>query len=122
DEINLFLKNLQARSRRKPAPARQLKPVEPHDLHRRQPGADSDPFLAPLQVLEEEVIPFTLWWGEPGAEDADAIRVAVHPEVNADYAAVSFYMDIGRRSGTPLAATGEKSTGGRRGRLLAAVD
>src|SRR5262249_1765145 len=74
-------------------------------------------------VLEEEIVPFTLWWGDRSvkAPDPDAIRIRVHPEANGDYAAVSFYMDIGQRWGEPHAAAADPAMGLRRRLLMEAV-
>ena len=126
EEINRFLRELQIRCSRRAGPPRQLKTVVPHDLRRRSPSGDTeaDKLLEPVQVLEEEIVPFTLWWGDRSgtATDPDAIRVCVHPEVNGDYAAVSFYMDIGQRWGEPHAAASDPAMGMRRRLLMEAVD
>ncbi|MFZ1105326.1 MAG: hypothetical protein WAN86_21155, partial [Hyphomicrobiaceae bacterium] len=126
EEVNRFLRELQIRCSRRAGPPRQLKTVVPHDLRRRSPSGDTeaDKLLEPVQVLEEEIVPFTLWWGDRSgtATDPDAIRVCVHPEVNGDYAAVSFYMDIGQRWGEPHAAASDPAMGMRRRLLMEAVD
>jgi hypothetical protein len=46
----------------------------------------------------------------------------VHPEVNADYACISFYMDIAQPWNLPHAATPDPALGGRRHLMMAAVD
>jgi hypothetical protein len=126
EEVNRFLRELQIRCSRRAGPPRQLKAVVPHDVPRRGPSGDTeaDKLLEPVPVLEEEIVPFTLWWGDRSSTspDSDAIRVCVHPEVNGDYAAVSFYMDIGQRWGEPHAATSDPSMGVRRRLLMDAVD
>ena len=119
EEINRFLRDLQNRCSRGAAAARQLKPVLPHDLRRRPPSGDveADKLLEPTPVLEEEIVPFTVWWGDRSGKppDPDAIRVCVHPEVNRDYAALGFYMDIGQRWGEPHAAASDPAMGLRAG-------
>jgi hypothetical protein len=126
EEVNRFLRELQIRCSRRAGPPRQLKAVVPHDLRRRGPSGhtEADKLLEPVPVLEEEIVPFTLWWGDRSgtAPDPDAIRVCVHPEVNGDYAAVGFYMDIGRRWGEPHAAASDPAMGPRRRLLMEAVD
>jgi hypothetical protein len=126
EEINRFLRELQIRCSRRAGPPRQLKTVVPHDLPRRGPSGDAeaDKLLEPVPVLEEEIVPFTLWWGDRSgtAPDPDAIRVCVHPEVNGDYAGVSFYMDIGQRWGVPHAAASDPAMSVRRRLLMEAVD
>jgi hypothetical protein len=57
-------------------------------------------FFRPVSVLEHATAPFTLWWPDGEAKPqsparADALRICVHPEVNADYACISFYMVCG---------------------------
>jgi hypothetical protein len=126
EQINRFLKDLQGHCSRKAGPPRQLKPEVPHDLqqHPSSGGTDVDKLFEPIPILQEEVVPFTLWWGDRSGTvpDADAIRICVHPEVNADYAAIGFYMDIGQRWGEPHAAAGDPSMSLRRRLLMDAVD
>ena len=126
EDINRFLGDLQSRCSRKAGAPRQLKPVVPHELQRRPPSGDAeaDKLSAPIAVLEEEIVPFTLWWGDRSgqASDPDAIGICVHPEVNGDYAAVSFYMDIGQRWGEPHTAASDPAMGLQRWLLMDAVD
>jgi hypothetical protein len=126
DDINRFLRDLQIRCARRAGPPRQLKPVVPHDLRRHTPSGDTEAekLLEPIPTLEEEIVPFTLWWGDRTAKapDPDAIRICVHPEVNGDYAAVSFYMDLGQRWGEPHAPASDPAMGLRRRLLLDAVE
>jgi hypothetical protein len=126
DEINRLLMDLQGRCARKAGPRRQFKPVVPHGLERPAASGDTggDKAFEPIPVLEEEIVPFTLWWGDRSSNtpDADAIRICVHPEVNADYASFSFYMDIGQRWGEPHAPSGNPAMGLRRRLMMEAVD
>ena len=74
--------------------------VAPHDLDW-APSAGEDDFFRPVDILDPGIAPFTLWWrdrSETGdaAARRHAIRICVHPEINADYACLSFYMDIGQ--------------------------
>jgi hypothetical protein len=126
EEINRFLADLQSGCSRGTRVPRQLKPVVPHDLPRRPPGGDAEAgkLSEPFPVLEEEAVPFTLWWGDRSSNvpDPDAIRICVHPEVNAEYAAFSFYMDIGQRWGEPHASASHPAMSLRRRLLMDAVD
>jgi hypothetical protein len=126
EETNRFLRDLQNRCSRRVGGPRQLKPVLPHDLPRRPPSGDPDAekAFAPIPVLEEEIVPFTLWWGDRSvkAPDPDAVRICVHPEMNGDYAAVTFYMDLGQRWGEPHVAVSDPAMGLRRRPLIEAVD
>lgn len=108
--------------------AKELKLVSPHDLEWEPPVDDRDnDFFRPVEILEQGAAPFTLWWpdtSETGAAAAraNAIRVCVHPEINADYACISFYMDIGQRWNTMHDATPDRARGGRRHHLLTALN
>jgi len=131
EQINTFLAALQSRSGVRPGQRRgapkAFKPVFPHDLQWHPTPADPKEFFRPVEILEQEIIPFTLWWADPGEMDAqragvNAIRVCAHPEVNADYACISFYMDIGQQWNAPHSAAADPSRGARRCRLLTAVE
>jgi hypothetical protein len=123
-QINAFLEQLQNRCALKAERARQLRLVQPHDLKWQPSRSDPEHFFKPIHVLEQEIVPFTLWWGEEGAEAgaAGANRVCVHPEVNADYACISFYMDIGKPWNRPHLTAPDASLGARRNLLMSAVD
>ena len=131
EQINAFLAALQSRSRTRPgqrrAAAKAFKSVFPHDLEWQPTRTDPHEFFKPVEVLELEIIPFTLWWADPSEKDpqaaaANAIRICVHPEVNADYACISFYMDIGQQWNAPHSAAADPLRGARRHRLLTAVE
>ena len=131
EQINAFLAALQSRSRSRPgrrqAAAKAFKSALPHDLEWQPTPSDPDEFFKPVEVLEQEIIPFTLWWTDPGEKDAqvaadNAMRICVHPEVNADYACISFYMDIGQQWNAPHSAAADPARGARRHRLLTAVE
>ncbi len=109
-QINSFLARVaepvpseQGRRRRK-----QLRLVPPHDLHWQPSPAD------PAGLLQADRHPragdraLHAVVGRTGRHrrrgSRDAIRVCVHPEVNADYACISFYMDIGQAWNRPHAA------------------
>ena len=98
--------------------------MAPHDLHWRPTHSDPADFFKPIDIIEQESVPFTLWWGGPDdtVPGVSAIRVCVHPEVNADYACISFYMDIGQPWNLPHAATPDPALGQRRHLLMTAVD
>jgi hypothetical protein len=107
--------------------AKELKLVRPHDLEWRPRPDDPDNFFEPVDILEQGAAPFTLWWPDasetdPAAARANAIRICVHPEVNADYACFSFYMDIGQRWNEAHDATAKDALGARRRSLLSAVE
>jgi hypothetical protein len=124
-QINRFLQELQSRCRLKAGRAKkQLNPVAPHDLHWRPTHSDPADFFKPIDIIEQESVPFTLWWGGPDdtVPGVSAIRVCVHPEVNADYACISFYMDIGQPWNLPHTATPDPALGQRRHLLMTAVD
>ena len=106
--------------------AKTLALVKPHDLDW-QPQAGEDDFFRPVHILEPGTAPFTLWWpdkSEPSEARAraNAIRICVHPEVNADYACLSFYMDLGQAWNAAHDAEPGTSRGSRRSKLLAAVN
>jgi hypothetical protein len=108
--------------------AKGIKLVTPHDLKREPTPDDRDnnDFFKPVEVLEQGAAPFTLWWPDTSeigaaAARANAIRICVHPEINADYACISFYMDIGQRWNALHDATPDRTHGVRRHRLLTAV-
>ena len=97
-QINSFLERLQSRCLlNRGGAAKQLRLVQPHDLKWQPSPADPTGFFRPIDILVQEIVPFTLWWGGQGDAGAgaieNAIRVCVHPELNADYACISFYMD-----------------------------
>jgi Protein of unknown function (DUF3422) len=55
-----------------------------------------------LDILKSESVGFTLWWGDSGPVNGampgeDAIRVRVHIEAHADFATLSFYVDVNAR-------------------------
>ena len=124
DGINRFLETLQKKSSARPnqprSPVKSFKPITPHELERRA-GEARGGYVTPLQVLERDTLSFTLWW--PDTADADpvrsAMRVRVHAELNADYACISFYMDIGQSWNEPHSAS--RMFGVRRSSLLAAA-
>jgi hypothetical protein len=130
-QINSFLSTMQAKSSPRPeqptAQERQFKPGPPHDLKLDPSLARADRFFDPVWILEQETVPFILWWADPNETDADkacrnAIRVCVHPEVNSDYACISFYMDIGQRWDAAHSAVPPSTKPvTRREKLLAAV-
>ena len=130
EQIRAFLEQLQARGchprgRKAARSASRLKLVAPHDLPWNGASGESDEFLKPVQVLEQPTVPFVLWWRDSSeaasAGTANAIRVCVHPEIGADYAYISFYMDIGQRWNDEHSAVADPTRGARRHSLLEAV-
>jgi hypothetical protein len=124
EQLNRFLQDLQARSYRKAGSPKQLRLVEPHDLPWTRSPADPGDFFRPIEVPQQEIVPFTLWWEEPDSTspEVSAIRVCVHPEVNADFACISFYMDVSQRWNAAAVAGVDPAQGGRRALLMSAVD
>jgi hypothetical protein len=127
-QFNEFLQALQSRSRgmgsgRGPTP-RTFKQLTPHDLPWQPVRSDPDQFFKPVGILEQDTLPFTLWWPDTSAGDSEeaAIRVSVHPELNTDYACISFYMDVGQRWNRPHTAVPNEPKRTRRDRLLGAVE
>ena len=127
-QFNEFLEALQRKSRAmgsgvRPVP-RSFKPLMPHDLPWQVARGDPEQFFKPLTILEQDTLPFTLWWPDPSAGDSEeaAIRVCVHPELNADYACISFYMDVAQRWSRPYSVVPAEPKRTRRDRLLAAVE
>jgi hypothetical protein len=127
-QFNHFLQALQGKSRAMgsgvgPVP-RTFKPLMPHDLPWQAARSDPEQFFKPLTILEQDTLPFTLWWPDPSTGDSEegAIRVCVHPELNADYACISFYMDIGQRWSRSHSTVPGEPKRMRRDRLLAAVE
>ena len=130
--INGLLKRLQGKSRwRRKAgvPIKIFHEMRPHDIdHVRNIEGDND-FFEPFDVLESEALGFTLWWRDPEESDdeirdAGAIRVRVQAELNADFATLTFFMDIDQMWNLPhghRSATGD-AIGRRRAELLKAVD
>jgi hypothetical protein len=131
EEIKAFLDRLQARGCRpggnSPASAAErLRLAAPHDLPWQPMSGEPGDFFKPVSVLEHATAPFTLWWPDnevkpQSAGCAEALRICVHPEVNADYACISFYMDVGQRWNEVHAADPNSAHGPRRRRLLDAV-
>lgn len=132
DQITGLLGKLQSKGcHPQGGPARgspkELKLVRPHDLKWDPTAAGSDgAFFRPVDILEQGAAPFTLWWADTSEADAasaraNAIRICVHPEISADYACISFYVDIGQRWGAAHDATPDPARGGRRYRLLTAT-
>src|SRR5262245_8091029 len=74
DQIDCFIKKLQSGSCRKADDARTFTSVPPHDLHGKESTSDPDGFFKPINILAQEIVPFTLWWDEPksGAPHAGA--------------------------------------------------
>lgn len=120
-QINAFIERLQGHCRLRRGQPKQFALRQPHDLKWQPSPADKTNFFRPIDILVQEIVPFTLWWGAPGETELDAIRVCVHPEVNVDYACFSFYMDIGQAWNGPHIAAADAATGRRR-LLLQAVD
>src|SRR3990172_5840168 len=79
-QINGFLEKLQSRCRLSPGRPRQFALAQPHDLTWQRSPADHTDFFRPIDILMQEIAPFTLWWGAAEEPEADAIRVCVHPE------------------------------------------
>jgi len=107
--------------------AKGLQLVRPHDLSWSPTRDDPDDFFKPIDILEQNAAPFTLWWPDSKETDeaagrANAIRVCVHPEINADYASIAFYMDVGRRWNDDVEFRSVDAAGKRRRELLAAVE
>ena len=70
---------------------------------------------------------FTIWWrdrdeADPVAQAANAIRVRVQVELQADYATVSFVIDAGKQADGSVAYTAADAEGHRRRRILVAVE
>ena len=99
--------------------------VAPHDLDW-EAAAGEDDFFRPMDVLDPGITPFTIWWRDASEPDratgrAHAIRICVHLEINADYACLSLYMDIGQVWNELHSADPAIAKGRRRRRLLEAV-
>jgi hypothetical protein len=134
-QVNELIKTLQAIGCRPSADGRVV-PKEfvsyvPHELAVLQ-TADAGKLAAdtgsdePTQVLQNETIGFTMWWRdareEPGDHQETAIRIRVQVELNADYAALSFYMDLGQHWNRPRRIEDNLKPGRRRAEALKAVD
>jgi hypothetical protein len=80
----------------------------------------------PTQVLQNETIGFTMWWRdareEPGEQQETAIRIRTQVELNADYATLSFYMDLGQHWNQPRRIEDGVKLGKRRAEALKAVE
>src|SRR5262249_28280694 len=92
---------------------------------RRAPAEVPESSRPPQPSLAKESIGFTLWWDDPesiGSEEANAIRVRVQVELQADYATFSFFMDVGQHADGPVAYRAPEAKGVRRRRILTHVD
>ncbi len=78
-QINAFLERLQSSCRLSRTHPKQFTLVQPHDLKRQPSPGDQAGFFMPIDILVQEIVPFTLWWGSPEEPEADAIRVCVIP-------------------------------------------
>ena len=131
DQVREFLLEFQARGclpggGGAGSAASRLTLVMPHDLPWNGASVEDGDFFEPVEILEQTTAPFVLWWPDrsersPFGACANAIRVCVHPEIGADYAYISFYMDIGQRWNEEHSAASDPACGGRRHRLLEAV-
>jgi hypothetical protein len=113
---------------------REFRPYVPHELKILQTanagrttadasGEPTDASDEPTEVLQNETIGFTMWWGEgqERQDDQNAIRIRTQVELNADYATFSFYMDLGQYWNQPRQIDRSTNLGKRRSDAFKAV-